>query len=50
MLKKKRDQQAKNKAFAARAKAAGETPQQRADRIAIYGSEEDMEKGIGSGS
>jgi len=50
MLQKKRDQQAKNKAFAARAKAAGETPQQRADRIAIYGSEEDMEKGIGSGS
>ena len=50
MLRKKRDQEAKNKAFAARAKAAGETPQQRADRIAIYGSEEDMEKGVGSGS
>ena len=50
MLRKKRDQEAKNKAFAARAKAAGETPQQRADRMAIYGSEENMEKGIGSGS
>ena len=50
MLARKRQQQAANKAFAARAKAAGETPQQRADRAAIYGSEENMEKGIGSGS
>ena len=50
MLARKRQQQAANKAFAARAKAAGETPQQRADRMAIYGSEENMEKGIGSGS
>ena len=50
MLTRKRQQQAANKAFAARAKAAGETPQQRADRAAIYGSEENMEKGIGSGS
>ena len=50
MLARKKQQQAANKAFAARAKAAGETPQQRADRAAIYGSEENMEKGIGSGS
>ena len=50
MLARKRQQQAANKAFAARAKKAGETPQQRADRMAIYGSEENMERGIGSGS
>ena len=50
MLAKKKQQQAKNKAFADRAKKAGQSTQDYANRVAAYGGEDNMKKGRGLGT
>ena len=50
MLAKKKQLEAKNKAFAARAKKEGQSTQDYANRVAAYGGEDNMKKGRGLGT